>query len=154
MIKEQLLKLRTKIIGTSENEFDEIDLNSKIDKFINWYFQNKVKSHPNYDTNVEYYFTKRMRNFIEKMAVWYELRYPDYEINRLMHCCGQEEINVNDVMFRNNPYVNELLDENSDAKELDWNDFYNIHVTYHVTDHALITWLSCTAHVADHAMIT
>ena len=59
MIKEQLLKLRTKIIGTSENEFDEIDLNSKIDKFINWYFQNKVKSHPNYDTNVEYYFTKR-----------------------------------------------------------------------------------------------
>ena len=24
----------------------------------------------------------------------------------------------------------------------------------HVTDHALITWLSCTAHVADHAMIT
>ena len=23
-----------------------------------------------------------------------------------------------------------------------------------VTDHALITWLSCTAHVADHAMIT
>ncbi|MDI3350086.1 hypothetical protein AFAEFNGA_00643 [Mycoplasmopsis arginini] len=22
------------------------------------------------------------------------------------------------------------------------------------TDHALITWLSCTAHVADHAMIT
>ena len=24
----------------------------------------------------------------------------------------------------------------------------------HVTDHALITWLSCTAHVADPAMIT
>ena len=24
----------------------------------------------------------------------------------------------------------------------------------HVTDHALITWLSCTDHVADHAMIT
>ena len=23
-----------------------------------------------------------------------------------------------------------------------------------VTDHALITWLSCTAHVADHALIT
>ena len=31
--------------------------------------------------------------------------------------------------------------------------FQNIN-TDHVTDHALITWLSCTAHVADHAMIT
>ena len=27
-------------------------------------------------------------------------------------------------------------------------------IPYHVTDHALITWLSCTDHVADHAMIT
>ena len=26
--------------------------------------------------------------------------------------------------------------------------------TAHVADHAMITWLSCTAHVADHAMIT
>ena len=25
---------------------------------------------------------------------------------------------------------------------------------FHVTDHALITWLSCTDHVADHAQIT
>ena len=31
---------------------------------------------------------------------------------------------------------------------------YGRSLLYHVTDHALITWLSCTAHVADHAMIT
>ena len=26
--------------------------------------------------------------------------------------------------------------------------------TYHETDHALITWLSCTDHETDHALIT
>ncbi len=41
---------------------------------------------------------------------------------------GQEQININNIMFKNNPYINELLDENSDAKELDWNDFYNTRV--------------------------
>ena len=34
------------------------------------------------------------------MAVWYELRYPDYEINRLMPGSGQEGIKVSDVMYR------------------------------------------------------
>ena len=127
-LKEELLKFRTKITGNAEevSMITPISLDDKVDEFIDWYFKNMVKG--NYTDIGEYHFPREMRDLIEKIAVWYELRYPDYEVNKLMHCCGQEEINVNDVMFRNNPYVNELLDENSDAKELDWNDFYNIHV--------------------------
>lgn len=127
-LKEELLKFRTKVYGTSEKSNDNttIDLDEKVDEFIKWYYENMVKGH--YTDIGEFHFPREMRNLIEKIAVWYELRYPSYEINRLMPGSGQEEINVNDVMFRNNPYVNELLDENSDAKELDWNDFYNIHV--------------------------
>ena len=103
-----------------------IDLDEKVDKFINWYYENMVKGH--YTDIGEFYFPRKMRNLIEKIAVWYELRYPDYEVNRLMRCCGQEENYINDVMFRNNPYVNDLLDENSDAKELEWDEFYNASV--------------------------
>lgn len=62
---------------------------------------------------------------IEKMAVWYELRYPDYEINRIMPGSSQEQIDINEVMFSNNKYTNYILDENSDIKDLDWNEFYN-----------------------------
>lgn len=127
-LKEELLKFRTKVAGTSEKNNDNttIDLDEKVDEFIKWYYENMVKGH--YTDIGEFHFPREMRNLIEKIAVWYELRYPSYEINRLMPGSGQEQINVNDVMFRNNPYVNELLDENSDSKELDWNDFYNIHV--------------------------
>lgn len=134
-IIDELLKFRTKLnTGTTEVEtthkaYSEntlIDLDDKVDAFIDWYFKNMVKG--NYTDIGEYCEPRNMRNFIEKMAVWYELRYPDYEINRLMHCCGQEQININEVMFRNNPYVNDLLDEESDTKELDWDEFYNANV--------------------------
>ena len=134
-IKDELLKFRTKLTGTTEVENTYtavscentlIDLDDKVDAFIDWYFKNMVKGH--YTDIGEYHKPKDMRNFIEKMAVWYELRYPDYEINRLMHCCGREQININDVMFRNNPYVNDLLDDESDTKELDWDEFYNTNV--------------------------
>ena len=127
-LKEELIKFRTKITGNTEevSMITPISLDNKVDEFIDWYFKNMVKG--NYTDIGEYHFPRKMRDLIEKIAVWYELRYPSYEINRLMPGSGQEQINVNDVMFRNNPYVNELLDENSDAKELDWDDFYNTNV--------------------------
>ena len=104
----------------------KINLNTKVDTFINWYFENMVKGI--YTEIGEYHFPINMRNFIEKMAVWYELRYPDYEINKLLYCSAQEEKNINDIMFKKNPYINNLLDENSSVKELEWNDFYNTDV--------------------------
>ena len=127
-LKEELIKIRTKITGNTEevSMITPISLDDKVDEFIDWYFKNMVKG--NYTDIGEYHFPRKMRDLIEKIAVWYELRYPSYEINRLIPGSGQEQINVNDVMFRNNPYVNELLDENSDAKELDWDDFYNVNV--------------------------
>ena len=127
-LKEELIKFRTKITGNTEevSMITPISLDDKVDEFIDWYFKNMVKG--NYTDIGEYHFPRKMRDLIEKIAVWYELRYPSYEINRLMPGSEQEQINVNDVMFRNNPYVNELLDENSDAKELNWDDFYNVNV--------------------------
>lgn len=133
-IKDELLKFRTKITGTDKEESTYkvdssktlIDLDDKVNAFISWYYENSVKG--NYTDIGEYHFPIEMRNLIEKIAVWYELRYPDYEVNRLMHCCGQEEISINDVMFKKNNYVNDVLDEESSIRKLDWNDFYNANV--------------------------
>ena len=126
-LKEEIIKIKTKVIGTGTNINDNspVNLDDKIDEFIIWYYENMVKGV--YTKIGEFHSPREMRDLIEKIAVWYELRYPKYEINRLMNCCGQEEINVSDIMFRNNPYINALLDENSDAKELDWDEFYNQH---------------------------
>lgn len=100
-----------------------INLDAKVDDFIEWYFINMVKG--TYSDIGELHKPNDMRNFIEKMAVWYELRYPDYEINRLMPGSSQERKEINDVMFNSNKYINELFDENNDIRLLDWDKFYS-----------------------------
>ena len=100
-----------------------INLNIKVDNFIDWYSKNMLVE--DYTDNIKHHKQNDMRNFIEKMAVWYELRYPDYEINRLMPCSSQEEIEVNDVMFNSNKYINDIFDENEAIRILDWAEFYN-----------------------------
>ena len=66
-----------------------------------------------------------MRDFIEKMAVWYELRYPDYEINIMMPGSTLELIDINQLMFTKNEYINGKLNDNSEIKNLEWDKFYN-----------------------------
>lgn len=142
-IKEELLKLRDKLLQPFSNNRDDqknnlisrqhyyydfaplvepIVLDDEVDKFIKWYCDNMVSEEDEYTKFRE---SNELRNFIEKMAVWYELRYPDYEINRLMPGSNQEDISVNDVMFKNNHYINDILDEDTEVKELDWDEFYN-----------------------------
>lgn len=99
------------------------DLDKKVDEYIHWYFKNVIKGQC---TDVgEYQFPREMRNFIEKMAVWYELRYPDYEIAKRMPYGRVEAKDVSKMMFQDNPYVQTLLDEDSDTRALDWDEFFN-----------------------------
>ncbi len=99
-----------------------INLDDKISEFLNWYTENVLIGSNDADIRER---INEMRGFIEKMAVWYELRYPDYEINRLMPSSGQEEIDVDDIMFNSNRYINDQLDEDSEIRVLDWAEFYN-----------------------------
>ena len=136
-------KVNDKQINIVENEkeekksLDEVSVNSscldesfklenKINNFIIWYYKNMIRG--NYTEIGEFYIPIDMRNFIEKMAVWYELRYPDYEINRLIPGSVQESIEINDVMFNRNNYIEELFDKEADIKGLDWSEFYNTKV--------------------------
>ena len=115
-LEEELYNIKNRKVNK-----DAIDLNEKVDAFIDWYKKVMVKE---YDS---VYMVSDLRNFIEKMAVWYELRYPDYEINRLMHCAGQEPTIVSDIMFKENRYTVAILDKENEIKDLDWDDFYNAH---------------------------
>jgi len=100
-----------------------ISLDSKVDNFIDWYTRNMVKGH--YTKIGEYKKPIELRNLIEKMAVWYELRYPEYEISKLMPGSSHEDLEVSDIMFNKNNYINESLDENSLVRILEWDEFYN-----------------------------
>ena len=130
-LKEKLNNLRNKLL---ENQIEEIphyvkrtdiNLDRKVDNFIDWYLENMVRvDYIDIRNDFEY----SMRKFIGKIAIWYELRYPDYEINRLMPGSTQEVTEINDVMFNNNEYINILFDKNADIRSLDWSEFYNAKV--------------------------
>jgi hypothetical protein len=85
---------------------DQYDLNKKVTDFIDWYSFNCVKE--NYTEIGEYYKPADMRNLIEKMAVWYELRYPSCEITREFPGCGQERATT-DNYFNNITNMDEYL---------------------------------------------
>ncbi len=147
-IKEELMKLKTGLLTRRDIEEKEQNisndtikivkdeyttyryinsrlrnLDDKVDNYINWYFKNAVKGH--YTPIGEYSEPRRMRDLIEKVAVWYELRYPKYEVNRLMPGSSEERTEINEVMFNNNQYFNDTLDNSSKNINLNWSDFYN-----------------------------
>lgn len=115
-------------VGILEVKKESVILDDKVDDFILWFSETLVKG--NYTDIGEYKVPFEMRNFIEKMASWYEMRYPDYEINRLMPCSGQENKSVNDEMFKNNPYVKDMVGNGTDIECFDWCDFYNFNAFY------------------------
>lgn len=99
------------------------NLEKNIDHFLDWYYQFLLNNDiflSNIDTAV-----KNMEDFIEKMAIWYELRYPDYEIAKLIPYGNRERQDINKTMFEDNSYINDLLYDDEDIKCLEWADFYN-----------------------------
>ena len=109
-IKEELLQLREKIIKKgkkkegSEQDKDTYDLNDKVEEFIEWYKNNMVKGL--YTDIGEYNLPLKMKNLIEKIAVWYELQYPIDEINNLVPMSCQELTKSN---IRKNQHIKEML---------------------------------------------
>ncbi len=105
------------------NKAINYELDDKVDKFIEWYEKNMVTC--NYTNIGEFDMPRKLRNFIEKMAVWYELRFPEYEVNRLMPGSNQELKNVSEEMFYSNNYMKEILFDSNNKKNINWSDFYN-----------------------------
>ena len=107
-------------------EIKTYELNDKVDKYIKWYHDNMV-SHPNANIERDYH-SKKMREFIEKVAVWYELRFPDYQIEELISGTQETKEYASEVMFYNNPYMGSFFESITAVKKIEWNKFYNAHV--------------------------
>lgn len=117
------LEVGSKIYGlflekgcVSELDYEECssidDLDDKVNSFVNWYY--KSLDEKKYGELARYHLYRDIKNFIEKMAVWYELRYPSYELY------VDEHMNVDKEMFEKNKYLNKV-----DMKDIKWSDFYN-----------------------------
>lgn len=76
-------------------------LESKINSFISWYGNNFVDSR--YINRFEKKSRENdMRAFVEKMAVWYEFKYTDYDVNDLYHCASNIITNsTKDYLLKN-----------------------------------------------------
>lgn len=99
------------------------ELDDKVNKFIEWYKKNKVIGH--YTDIGVFHEPKRLKDFIEKMAVWYELRYPEYEVNRLMPGSNQDNKEINSIMFYENNEINKVLNPTNNLIDINWFEFYN-----------------------------
>ena len=113
-MKNELLALRKRIKSISKLKtnledstqevitYSQINLKNKIDTFLNWY---ENQNRQNYYSPIEYSTSDQLKKFIEKMAIWYELKYPDYEINRLIYYGEQD---VNEELLQYNPILNQI----------------------------------------------
>ena len=126
-MEKQYYKEKNGIISESLSESFSESLNDKVDSFIKWYTKSYYHGYHYEGTPDE------IRNFIEKMAVWYELRYPDYSLLNILY---YRKMNAkNNCMFNDNPYINKVSEElnvlldNNQSKEIfkyiEWREFYN-----------------------------
>lgn len=70
-----------------------------------------------------------IRNFIEKMSVWFELRYPDSEIKRMFNE-SNTEADLTTEIFYNNPHLADILKNSMTEIDLKWHAFYNYDAFY------------------------
>lgn len=128
-MEKQYYKEKNGIRSESLSNSFSNSLNAKVEKFIKWYKDNMYETF--FDNTPE-----DVRNFIEKMAVWYELRYPDYNVIDMLY---EDEFSYKyNLMFNENTYINKTNEEldgllnNNPSKEifnyLEWDKFYNTRV--------------------------
>lgn len=93
------------------------NLEREIKKFEKWYYTNFTKEM--YTSIGVYENRNEIHNFIEKMAIWYELRYPDSELIK------NTSNSIDDIMFKNNYYINFLFNDYTNNLNLKWSEFYD-----------------------------
>lgn len=125
-LREQLFRHQDKEVEDESVDcsYKEYDLNLKVDNFNKWCYKYKIKGR--YTEIGEYQNQNLYKDFIEKMAIWYELRYPDYEVSKLF---GESiNKNINEEMYNNNPYIRTLFANSNRLLFTDWKEFYNFEV--------------------------
>ena len=63
------------------NNNDDCLLDERIKRFLNWY--SLIIEELNRKSTCNYHSVEKIVNFIDKMAIWYELRYPDNSLEKI-----------------------------------------------------------------------
>ena len=69
------------------------ELDDKVDNYIKWYY--RYLNEKNNSKEYSYREAKRMRYFIERMAVWYEFKYPYNEVSNILFSKNENFNNSN-----------------------------------------------------------
>ena len=104
-------------------EDKSISLNDKVNNITRWYKDEYLKEK---DDFVRYYSPFKLRDFIEKVAVWYELRYPNHDVLELGVKRKSNLSDTNRILLEDNEYV-DLFFSGLDMKDFEWSKFYNTH---------------------------
>ena len=67
-----------------------------------------------------------VKNLVEKITIWYELRYPDYVLEDMLngeYRKAKDYIDLDDVMFTSNPVAKDLKEFFHDFSHLPYNNF-------------------------------
>jgi hypothetical protein len=128
---KEKLKLYKLMFQHSNNMFEKFlqgnkeyyPLDSYVDSFIEWYKEKFVKG--NYTDIGEYHKPKELRDLIETIAVWYELRYPSYEINRELPGSTQERKTTSDYP-KNITELIEILEMSSGEEQKYLKDVFKL----------------------------
>lgn len=120
MFRSKIFKNYNTVNNEIEKKEEIIDntketIDYKINEFYDWYKNSKKENGHNYSKDEE----KKIKNLIEKIAIWYELIYPNTKIRDIIS--ESKENQINKIIINNNQ-LNNIENKN----QLNWNDFYNI----------------------------
>lgn len=111
-------------------EEDVVLLEERVENFLDWYELNFKKT---YTLIGEYATREELANLLQKTAVWYELRYPDYEIeNHIPSVVG--DVNYSSTILSENQEINKVKNFFSSEEQvvisnfldlLNWEEFYS-----------------------------
>jgi len=132
--KEGNLQDLNKAISTAKRikEDKSISLNDRVKSIIRWYEEKYLKSLELTDSD-DYYEPFKLRDFIEKVAVWYELRYPNCDLDKEMGIKDKKYYDTNRALLEDNEYV-DVFFSGIDMKEFEWSNFYNTHASIRSLD--------------------
>ena len=98
-LKDKYKETRDRLLGMPSVANRNIDLDEKINDYMRWYRKAFCS-----DISERY---ENMEHFIKKVALWYELRYSDDDIEMMMHDNNGMTASSNQALFHDNKYVTE-----------------------------------------------
>lgn len=85
------------VIQPNKVTSNNYELSDRVNKLIKWATKN-VAPKGLTDTGV-FHYPERLRNLMEKVACWYEMRYTRNEINQMCYYGSSENINMDEILF-------------------------------------------------------